>query len=99
MGIDWFAFTGRESYPVAGTYIDHCKLKSRQRDHRMKLKLSENQAALILGTSEDGGISVDVAGSDLDGLPGAICQANVEKLMQDDKFQAELMYIVKDQAC
>jgi len=58
------------------------------------MELSDNQAALILGTSEDGEISVDVAGVDMDGLPGALCQAIAVKLMQDEKFQAELMEIV-----
>lgn len=39
------------------------------------MKLLENQAAMIMGISEDGEISVDVAGSDLKGLEGALCQA------------------------
>jgi len=42
-------------------------------------------------------ISVDVAGSDMEGLPGALCQAIAMKLMQDEKFQAELMEIVDNQ--
>ncbi len=58
------------------------------------MELSDNQAALILGISENEEISVDVAGSDMDGLPGALCQAIAVKLMQDEKFQAELMEIV-----
>ena len=62
-----------------------------------KMELSGNQAALILGASKDGEISVDVAGSDLDGLPGALCQAIAVKLMEDENFQAELMGIVEDQ--
>jgi len=55
------------------------------------MELSENQAALILGIAEDGEITVDVAGSDLDGLPGKFCQEIAKKLIQDDAFQAELM--------
>jgi len=46
---------------------------------------------LILGLSERGEITVDVAGADLDGLPGIICQAIALKLIQDEKFQAEVM--------
>jgi hypothetical protein len=59
------------------------------------MELSENQAALILSTSEEGAISVDVAGADLDGLPGALCQAIAVKLMDDENFQAELMEIIE----
>ena len=62
-----------------------------------KMELSGNQAALILGASKDGEISVDVAGADLDGLPGALCQAIAVKLMEDENFQAELMGMVEDQ--
>ncbi|NOQ45639.1 MAG: twitching motility protein [Desulfobulbaceae bacterium] len=61
------------------------------------MDLSDNQAALILGMSDDGEISVDVAGSDMEGLPGALCQAIAMKLMQDERFQAELMEIVDNQ--
>ena len=57
--------------------------------------LSDNQAALILGISEDGEISVDVAGSDLDGLAGALCQAIAAKLIEDEQFQADLMEIIE----
>ena len=58
------------------------------------MELSDNQAALILGASAEGEISVDVAGSELNGLPWAICQAIAVKLMQDESFQDELMEIV-----
>jgi len=59
------------------------------------MELSDNQAALILGTSEDGEISVEVAGPDLDGLAGALCQAIAVKLLEDEKFQADLMEIIE----
>ena len=58
------------------------------------MELSDNQAALILGISEEGEISVDVAGADMEGPPGALCQAIAMKLMNDEVFQAELLGIV-----
>jgi hypothetical protein len=61
------------------------------------MELSDNQAALILGISEEGEISVDVAGADMEGLPGALCQAIAMKLMNDEVFQAELLGIVDNQ--
>jgi len=58
------------------------------------MELKENQAALILETSEDGEINVNVASGDVDGLAGAICQAIAIKLMEDQEFQAEIMDMV-----
>ena len=39
------------------------------------MELSHNQSALILEESEDGGITVNVASENMDGLTGALCQA------------------------
>ncbi len=55
------------------------------------MELKSNQSALILTTEEDGEITVDVASGDIDGLTGLICQAIATKLMQDGKFQEDLM--------
>ncbi len=57
------------------------------------MDLSENQAALILGIAENGEITVDVAGADLDGLPGILCQAVAVKILEDEEFQNELMQL------
>ena len=62
------------------------------------MELSHNQAALILTTSKDGEISVDVAGADIDGLAGTLCQAIAVRLLQDENFQVELMEFVENQA-
>ena len=59
------------------------------------MELSHNQSALILEESEDGGITVNVASENMDGLTGALCQAIATKLMQDKGFREELMGMVK----
>ena len=58
-------------------------------------KLKPNQAALILESSNDGEINVDIA------IPGAdenqsviatvLCKAIAQKLVSDEQFQAEIM--------
>lgn len=58
------------------------------------MELSDNQAAPILGISEDGEISVYVTGSNMERLPGVLCRAIAVKLMQNEDFQDELMDIV-----
>ena len=60
------------------------------------MELSENQSALILTQSEDGDISVDVASADMEGLTGLLCQAIAQKIMQDEKFQEELMDMIDE---
>ncbi|HIE32886.1 MAG TPA: twitching motility protein [Thermodesulfobacteriaceae bacterium] len=62
------------------------------------MELLRNQAALILGLSETGEITVDVAAAEMDSLPGSICQAIALKLMQDEEFQAEIMDMVADRS-
>jgi hypothetical protein len=59
------------------------------------MKLTKNQAALILDASEDGEITVDIAVSDEANLAGALCQAIATKLMNDENFQTELMEMVE----
>ncbi len=58
------------------------------------MELLNNQAALLLGLSEAGEITVEVAAADLDGLAGSICQAIALKLTRDEEFQAEIMALV-----
>ena len=60
------------------------------------MELNENQSALILTESEDGDISVDVASADMEGLTGLLCQAIAHKIMQDEKFQEELMDMIDE---
>lgn len=55
------------------------------------MELKSNQAALLLTTDDHGEITVDIESPDLIGLPCAICHALAQKLMHDEKFQAELM--------
>ena len=47
------------------------------------MELTNNQAALIIETSDTGEITVNVATPDFDGLSGKVCQAIAMKLMQD----------------
>ncbi len=58
------------------------------------MELSHNQSAIILEESEDGGITVNVASENMNGLTGALCQAIATKLMQDEDFQKMLMEMI-----
>ena len=60
------------------------------------MELSPNQSALILETSDDGEITVNVASGDIDGLTGLICQATATKLTKDGQFQEELMEMIAE---
>jgi hypothetical protein len=61
------------------------------------VELKINQSALILTVDDKGEVSFDVKSSDFNGLTGAICQAIAKKLLQDEKFQAELMEMLSDE--
>lgn len=58
-------------------------------------KLKQNQAALILESSEDGEINVDVAipndGAGDSVLAAALCKVIAQKLTGDEQFQVEIM--------
>jgi hypothetical protein len=58
-------------------------------------KLKPNQAALILESSEDGEINVDIAipsdGAGDSVLASALCKVIAQKLVSDEQFQAEIM--------
>lgn len=60
------------------------------------MELENNQAALILETTDDGEVTVNVASPDLAGLAGALCRSIAKKLMNDEQFQAELMQMVEE---
>ncbi len=61
------------------------------------MELKENQSALIIETSEDGQVTVDVASTKIEGLSSAICQAIAVKLMQDESFQEEIMEMIDEE--
>ena len=60
------------------------------------MDLQPNQAALILEASDEGEISVSVAAHDTDGLAAALCQVIVEKLSEDETFQAEILAALEE---
>ena len=60
------------------------------------MELKYNQSALILGASEDGEITVDIASPNVEGLSGRICIALAKKIMGDAEFQTELMNMVEE---
>jgi hypothetical protein len=56
------------------------------------LTLTENQAALILETTEEGEITVNLQSGSVDfTLAAALCEAIAQKLISDEQFQQELM--------
>ncbi len=60
-----------------------------------ELNLKPNQAALILESSDDGDISVDIAipndGVGDNEMVSTLCKAIAQKLISDEQFQAEIM--------
>jgi len=60
------------------------------------MELKSNQAALVLEESEEGEISVSIASPDIDGIPSLMCQAIAKKLMQDEKFQDQLIRMLEE---
>lgn len=63
------------------------------------ITLEANQAAIIVKTSEDGTIDVEVAYVDDnpedDGFAAAICEVVANKLVEDEEFQDEIMDLVE----
>jgi hypothetical protein len=63
------------------------------------ITLEANQAALIVKTSEDGVIDVEVAYAEEspedDGFAAAICEVVAQKLVDDEEFQEEIMALVE----
>lgn len=59
------------------------------------ITLEANQAALIVKTSEEGIIDVEVVyaedSPEDDGFAAAICEVVAQKLVDDEEFQAEIM--------
>lgn len=60
------------------------------------MELENNQSAIILESSEEGEITVNVASTDTDGLTGKLCFLIARKLMEDHEFQNELMEMLDD---
>jgi hypothetical protein len=61
------------------------------------VELKDSQAALILETSDEGEISVEVAAADMDGLASQLCQHIARKLIGDEAFQQELMAMLNQE--
>ncbi len=63
------------------------------------ITLEANQAAIIVKTSEEGVIDVEVAyaedSPEDDGFAAAICEVVAQKLVEDEKFQEEIMMLVE----
>jgi hypothetical protein len=83
-----------------GTEID-ILLKQRsdinnRKERKLRMELAENQAALVIETSESGEITVNVAAADFDGMASKVCAAIATKLMQDVDFQEEIMEMLED---
>lgn len=67
-------------------------LKEKKMSDANTLTLSANQAALVLETTEDGEITVNLhSGSTEFTLSAALCEAIAEKLVSDEQFQQEIM--------
>ena len=66
------------------------------------ITLEANQAAIIVKTTEDGVIDVEVAyaedSPEDDGFAAAICEVVAQKLVEDEKFQEEIMMLVEGDA-
>jgi hypothetical protein len=66
------------------------------------ITLEANQAAIIVKTSEDGTIDVEVAyaedSPEDDGFAAAICEVVASKLVDDEEFQEEIMALVEGDA-
>lgn len=61
------------------------------------MELDHNQAALIITATDEGEITVDIAGTDLGNFAGLICTVMAKKLMADEDFQTEIMERIEDE--
>ncbi|MDR3490915.1 MAG: twitching motility protein [Gammaproteobacteria bacterium] len=55
------------------------------------MELKQNQSSIIIEDSADGEINVDVTSPDIKSLSGRICIAIAKKIMNDEKFQEQIM--------
>ena len=59
------------------------------------INLKPNQAALILESSEEGEINVNIAmpndGAEEGGVASALCRIMAKKLVSDEQFQTDIM--------
>ena len=60
------------------------------------MELKDNQSALILEADEHGGITVEVASGDMNGITGTLCKALAKKMLTDKAFQDEIMNMVEE---
>jgi len=64
--------------------------------------LKPNQAALILATSPEGDINVEVAypeeSLEEDGFAAAICEVIAQRLVDDEAFQEEILAMIDEEA-
>jgi hypothetical protein len=60
------------------------------------MELQNNQAAIILEASDEGEISINIAGSDESGLVYALCRVLAKKILSDEAFQAELLEMIEE---
>lgn len=65
------------------------------------ITLKPNQAALILETSPEGDINVEVAypeeSLEEDGFASAICEVLAYRLVEDEKFQEEILAMIDEE--
>jgi len=58
------------------------------------MELANNQAAIILEATDEGEISVNIEGSDENGLAYALCSALAKKILSDETLQTELLAMI-----
>ncbi len=61
------------------------------------MELNKNQAVLILETSEDGEITVDIRTGNDESVATAICEAIGQKLLTEEKFQQEIFSMIYEE--
>jgi len=58
------------------------------------MELANNQAAIILEATDEGEISVNIEGSDENGLAYALGSALAKKILSDETLQTELLAMI-----
>ena len=62
------------------------------------MQLKNNQSALIIETSDDGEVTVDVTSPDIKSFGGRLCIAIGKRIMNDDSFQNELIDMMEKES-
>ena len=60
------------------------------------MELKQNQSAIIIEDSADGEINVDVTSPDIKSLSGRMCIVIAKKIMNDERFQEEIMDMLEE---